>query len=56
MMEILDLSQDLVDGLLAKEGAYVPSVPIVLGYSVNEYYKKTAPPIYRGGLLGCKAS
>ncbi len=52
MMEILQLSQDLADGLLAKEGAYVPSVPIVLGYSVNEFYKKSgikAPEIMRDG-------
>ena len=52
MMEVLDFSQNFVDGLLAKKGSYVPSVPIVLGYSVNEYYKHTgikAPEIMRDG-------
>ncbi|MHA1378932.1 MAG: uroporphyrinogen decarboxylase family protein [Candidatus Helarchaeota archaeon] len=50
MMEILQFSQPFIDGLLAKKGAYIPSVPIVLGYSVNEYYKKTgirAPEIMK---------
>ena len=58
MMEILQFSQSFINGILAKKGAYVPSVPIVLGYSVNEYYKKTgikAPEIMKDSKKIAKA-
>ncbi|MHA1382186.1 MAG: uroporphyrinogen decarboxylase family protein [Candidatus Helarchaeota archaeon] len=52
MMELLQFSQPFIDGILAKKNSFVPSVPIVLGYSVNEYHKETgisAPEIMRDG-------
>ncbi|NHI92847.1 MAG: hypothetical protein EAX96_10130 [Candidatus Lokiarchaeota archaeon] len=38
--EIFD-DQELLDGLMGKDGGVVPTFPISLGYSINEYYKKT---------------
>lgn len=41
--EIFD-NQELLDGLLGKEGGVTPSFPISLGYAVNEYYKISSIP------------
>lgn len=52
MMEVLQFSQEVLDGILAKPGSYVPSVPIILGFSLNEYHKHTnipAPQIIHDG-------
>ncbi len=51
-MELLQQVPEILDGLLAKPGATVPTFPIILGYSINEYHKHTgipAPEIMKDG-------
>jgi uroporphyrinogen decarboxylase len=51
-MELLQQVPELLDGLMAKPGSTVPTFPIILGYSVNEYHKHAnilAPEIMRNG-------
>ncbi len=43
-MELLEQVPDILDGLMAKPGAKLPTFPIILGYSINEYHKKTGIP------------
>jgi len=38
--EIFD-NQELIDGLMGKDGGTIPTFPISLGYAINEYHKKT---------------
>ncbi len=33
--------QELIDGLMGKDGGTLPTFPISLGYAINEYHKKT---------------
>ncbi|MHA1357182.1 MAG: uroporphyrinogen decarboxylase family protein [Candidatus Helarchaeota archaeon] len=51
-MELLQQVPSLLNGLMARPGSSVPTFPIILGYSVNEYHKNTnipAPEIMRNG-------
>ena len=51
-MELLQKNADILDGLMAKPGSTVPTFPIILGYSINEYHKHTgipAPQIMKDG-------
>lgn len=51
-MELLQQVPEILDGLMAKSGSTVPTFPIILGYSINEYHKHTgfsAPEIMRDG-------
>ncbi|MHA1784612.1 MAG: uroporphyrinogen decarboxylase family protein [Candidatus Helarchaeota archaeon] len=38
--EIFD-DQELLNGLMGKDGGVIPTFPISLGYAINEYHKKT---------------
>ena len=38
--EIFD-DQELLDGMMGKDGGVLPTFPISLGYAINEYHKKT---------------
>jgi uroporphyrinogen decarboxylase len=52
MDALLNSVPEILDGLNAKPGATVPTFPIILGYSINEYHKLTnvpAPQIMRDG-------
>ncbi|NVM31566.1 MAG: uroporphyrinogen decarboxylase family protein [Candidatus Helarchaeota archaeon] len=51
-MELLEKVPDILEGLMAKPGSTVPTFPIILGYSINEYHNHTgipAPDIMRDG-------
>ncbi|MHA1265752.1 MAG: uroporphyrinogen decarboxylase family protein [Candidatus Helarchaeota archaeon] len=51
-MELLQKVPAILDGLMAKPGAQIPTFPIILGYSINEFHKYTglsAPEIMRDG-------
>jgi uroporphyrinogen decarboxylase len=51
-MELFEKVPEILEGILGKPGATVPTFPIILGYSINEYYKHTgipAPKIMKDG-------
>ena len=51
-MELLQQVPDILDGIMGKPGATIPTFPIILGYSINEYHKHTgipAPQIMKDG-------
>ena len=51
-MELLENVPEILDGLMGKPGSMLPTFPIILGYSINEYHKHTgipAPQIMKDG-------
>jgi len=51
-MELFEKVPEILEGILGKPGATVPTFPIILGYSINEYHKHTgipAPEIMKDG-------
>jgi len=43
----LGFSQELIDGVFAKLGAFIPTIFLSGGFSINEYHKKTNIPAYK---------